>query len=186
MGRIVAIAALVISLIALWVLAALLWPRLPERIPMHFDFSGVPDRWEARSATNWFLLPALATVFTAFLAATGASIPWMLRRFPHLVNVPRKAELLALPEDARRRALSPTIDMMLWVAAIINAMMANILYGSWMVGTGAWKTLPAIWPLLAIVGMIAAAVILGTWRTSQRILIEWAIVQSTAKTHRTR
>ena len=181
MSRIVANAALVISLVAMWVVAGVLWPRLPERIPMHFDFSGVPDRWEARSAVSWFLLPSLSTLFIVCFATLAWSLPWMLRRAPNLVNIPRKGELLALAEDARRRALSPTMDMLFWVATIINAMMANILYGSWMVGTGEWATLPAIWPLLAIIGAIALAVIVGSWRTSQKILVETAIAHARSR-----
>lgn len=34
------------TVLALWILAAVLWPKLPERIPAHFDFEGRPTRWE--------------------------------------------------------------------------------------------------------------------------------------------
>ncbi len=178
MDRLVGLVALFISLAALWIVAAVLWPLLPEKIPMHFDFSGVPDRWEARSATTWFLIPALGTLIALFLAVTGWSIPWMLRRIPNLVNIPRKGDLLALPEDARRRALSPTIAMMLWIAALVDVMMASTLYGSWRVGTGEWATLPALWPLLLIIAAITFALVFGSWRTGQCILVERAIAQS--------
>jgi Holliday junction DNA helicase RuvB len=43
-----ALLASIATLIGIWVLAYVLWPHLPAKIPVHFDGSGRPDRWAAR------------------------------------------------------------------------------------------------------------------------------------------
>jgi uncharacterized membrane protein len=47
------------------------YANLPERVPIHFGFSGKPDAWGARP-TIW-LLPALALVMYAVLTAAAAA-----------------------------------------------------------------------------------------------------------------
>lgn len=45
---------------SLWVLAAWAWPRMPERMPVHWGIHGEVDRWGSR-AEGVLLLPAVAT-----------------------------------------------------------------------------------------------------------------------------
>lgn len=55
-------------------LSALLYPRLPGLVPIHFDLHGVPDGWIPR-ARGAFLLPLLALVSWAVLRHGGALLP---------------------------------------------------------------------------------------------------------------
>lgn len=54
------------------------WWLLPDRIPIHFGFSGQPDAWGDK-LTIW-LLPAVATILFMVLAAVS--------RYPHIFNYP--------------------------------------------------------------------------------------------------
>ena len=67
---------LLLSVAALWTLAATAWPDLPEHIPTHFDLSGRPDAWAAPGFASWFLLPTLATGMVFLL---GLGLPrWLV------------------------------------------------------------------------------------------------------------
>lgn len=59
----------------------LAWPRLPERIPLHFDFLGRVTAWVPASAAMWFLLPVLCIALVLFVYA-ASSVPeaWQLSR----------------------------------------------------------------------------------------------------------
>ncbi|QRK11877.1 SdpI family protein [Archangium violaceum] len=59
-------------------LSTLLYPRLPEQVPVHFDWRGVPDGWIPR-ARGAFLLPLLALVNWVLLRHGGALLPARLR-----------------------------------------------------------------------------------------------------------
>ncbi len=48
-----------ILLAAMWVFAAAVYTRLPDRIPTHWNLQGQPDGWGGRLAA--FLFPAIAT-----------------------------------------------------------------------------------------------------------------------------
>lgn len=67
------------------------WGLLPDRIPIHFGFSGQPDAWGDK-LTIW-LLPAVATILFIVLAAVS--------RYPHTFNYPVRIT----EENARRQYL---------------------------------------------------------------------------------
>ncbi|WNG54048.1 DUF1648 domain-containing protein [Archangium gephyra] len=55
-------------------LSALLYPRLPELVPVHYNLEGVPDGWIPR-VRGAFLLPLLALVSWAVQRHGGALLP---------------------------------------------------------------------------------------------------------------
>lgn len=70
--------------------AAVVWSRLPERVAVHFDASGVPNGWSSRSGLSLTILVLMA-LFAASYLATG-----LIARVPdRLINLPRKAYWLA-------------------------------------------------------------------------------------------
>jgi len=91
-----------------------LWPDLPARIPTHFDLSGTPDAWSARSVWSWFGLPLITLGTVLFLDVVTR---WSLRNpeAPAL-NLPNKAAILALP--AKRRA--PVLARVAWTMYAIG------------------------------------------------------------------
>jgi len=143
-----------LALVALWGEAVLLYPVLPERIPIHFDGAGTPDRFVDRSPLHWYLLPVIATVL-ALVVAYG--LPARIRRMAAsgsaYLNVPRKKDFLRLPPDARVRAIRPTIVLLRLVVLEMVVLFALILHGSAKVATDEWHTLPSL-PMWVMVGAL--------------------------------
>lgn len=131
------------ALVLLWALALWLWPQLPEQIPLHFDGAGAPDRFGARTAWNWFLLPGIATILVGLFAF--ALPPWIAllakRNAPYL-NVPRKEDFARLDPAARVRAVGPVNAMLQVIAAELALLFGVILYGTERVASGRWESLP--------------------------------------------
>jgi uncharacterized membrane protein len=55
-----------------------MYSQLPERIPVHFDFSGRPDSWGGKE-TLWFLGAIMVVMYGAMT---------LICRVPHLFNYP--------------------------------------------------------------------------------------------------
>jgi uncharacterized membrane protein len=131
------------ALVLLWALALWLWPHLPEQIPLHFDGAGTPDRFGARTAVNWFLLPGIATLMVGLFAF--ALPPWIValaRRNASYLSVPRKEDFARLDPAARARAVGPVNAMLQVIAAELALLFGVILYGTERVASGAWPGLP--------------------------------------------
>ncbi|AWA30390.1 hypothetical protein HYN48_09985 [Flavobacterium magnum] len=65
-----------LSIINIWILVFVNYPKLPGIIPIHFDLSGKADGFGAKE--NLFALPVVTTV-----VAVGLTL---LNRFPHRFN----------------------------------------------------------------------------------------------------
>ena len=84
---------------------ALLWNRLPERIPTHFNFAGEPDGWSGR--------PFAVFGLPLYLLAV------------HLVC------LLAVWMDPKRRNVSGKIfGLVLWVCPVVSLFVGTVTYAS--------------------------------------------------------
>lgn len=92
---------------ALWA-----WPRLPERIPVHFGIDGRPDAWDEPGLWSWFFLPALAAVLTLLMDW----LPRFMARHPRWVNLPNGIRLEDLPSRARQ----PVLDLLGWFLALVQ------------------------------------------------------------------
>ncbi len=86
--------------------SAVLFSRLPEQVPMHFDISGQPDRWMARSYGAW-ALPVLALLLWSFVRFVA----------PGLVR-----------DEQKRPTESSTALLAMMTAAFISAVHMAILY----------------------------------------------------------
>jgi len=159
-GARVALLASLGTLVGIWALAYYLWPDLPAKIPVHFDGEGAPDRWAAPTFLNWFGLPLVSTFLTAFMVAISLAARGMARRWPGIMNMPRKKDFLRLPPEARVRAMGP-MDALLWVwPAPLNGAFTYMVWGSYCVAMGKWKTVP-MWPLFAGVGCVLLVTVWG-------------------------
>lgn len=142
------------GLIVLWAVAISFWGGLPERLPMHFDLAGVPDRWVERTPWNWFLLPGMATALAGLF---GAALPaWVLAlaasNSPYL-NVPRKADFVKLSPAARVRAMQPMVALLDALAGEIALLFTGMLWATRAVADGTWSRLPPllVWIPIALI-----------------------------------
>ena len=172
--RIVAYITSALCITAVWIVSISLYPKLPARIPLHFDLSGVPDSFGPPSFANWFLLPVIATLLTLFLMGISALIPWLLRRAPGIVNIPRKEELLALPADAQGRAIEPLTWMMTIISIVLTLLFIQILHATERIANTAWETLPS-WPMYVMIPSIFGIILWGHIAVRRRITIETTI-----------
>jgi uncharacterized membrane protein len=168
----IVVAGLVLS--AMWWRAAWWYPRLPDRIPIHFNMAGTPDGWAAKSIATWFLNPSLATLLA--LALTGAGlvmIPALARRKPQLINIPSKERFLALDADARAAAVAPVGTFMLFEATLLCGLFLWIVETSGRVATGA-ATAAQPWPVaIVLVGSSVGvpAMLIAMMRSIERATV---------------
>ena len=107
---------------------------LPATIPLHFGPSGAADRWGERSIPNWFLLLFVGAGMAGIETAVAMIIPLLVRKRPELVNLPKKARFLALPEEEKRKVGVYLRWMMLFPALIMTA-------GLWMIHGMIYETI---------------------------------------------
>lgn len=132
-------------LAALFAGSAWAYPRLPARIPMHFDLAGQPDRWETRSLVSWFLLPAIALALALFMGWIGG----VGARNPHTWNLPDKARFLALSARARAPIVERMQAFLAFVSVLVTALMCAIQVSIYQASTGSTTTLPG-WMTIGI------------------------------------
>lgn len=154
--------------VATWVRAALLYPAIPERFPIHFDAGGRPDRWATRSIERWFMLPAVALAIEVLLL----SIAWwgraLVARAPGIVNMPRKATFVRLSPEGRLEAFEPTRAYLAFVVLLLALLFWYLLEGTAQVASGARVTLPT-WPVLAFLGGVLGSLAPILLVTTRRI-----------------
>ena len=135
---------------AMWWRAAWWYPRLPDRIPIHFNMAGTPDGWAAKSVATWFLLPSLATLLALALLGAGlVMIPALARHKPQSINIPSKERFLALDADARAAAIAPVGAFMLFEATLLCGLFLWVVETSGKVATGAATTAQP-WPVAIV------------------------------------
>jgi uncharacterized membrane protein len=96
--------------------AALVFDRLPARIPVHFGVDGAADAWSAPGLGSWFLIVVVSAVLALAVAAGALAV---FRIPPKWMNLPRKAEFLQLPEPERRAVLGVVAAFTLLLGAIV-------------------------------------------------------------------
>lgn len=140
-----------LGMMGMTVAAAL--PRLPDRIPMHFDFAGRPDRWSGRSGL--LVLVALAVVMTGVLyVIIGLTSRWA--RNPRYLNIPHKAEFLRLPAEKQAAYWTVYKEFFAGLAAAVNLLFMLILRGTVRIAEGSASLLPFKLMVPALVVMALA------------------------------
>lgn len=65
-----------VFIIIIWLLPIAMWSKIPDIVPSHFSFSGIPDKWSSKSSL--LILPVITTIIYIFLI--------FLRKIPHYFN----------------------------------------------------------------------------------------------------
>jgi uncharacterized membrane protein len=115
----------------LFALSAAVYPELPLRIPAHFNATQV-DRWTDKGPLSWFGLPLLALVLVSFNLAIART--FVTR--PELMNIPRKARLLALPPEGRARVMGWWWVLMQTLGIVEVVSLGLAQYAIWRAATG--------------------------------------------------
>jgi uncharacterized membrane protein len=121
-----------VLLVALFAGSAWAYPRLPGRIPMHFDLAGRPDAWAGRSIFSWFMLPTVAALLAGFMrwiSGVGA-------RNPHTWNLPEKRRFLAMSPQARAPIVARMQEFLALVGVLVTALMGAIQVAVYQAATG--------------------------------------------------
>ena len=161
------IGLLVIGQALIWWRALAWYPHLPDKIPMHFNGSGRPDRWDDRGPA-WFLLPGMSTALLVLFTLISHFIGYMVVRMPMLVNMPNKELFVRLSPVGRLRVVAPTRVFLLWTMAMMTFLFAYIVDGSARVAIKEADTLPW-WPMLLFMGGIFGGMVPFLLLTSRLI-----------------
>jgi uncharacterized membrane protein len=151
-----------VLLVALFAGSAWAYPRLPARIPIHFDLAGRPDAWESRSV-GWFLLPAVAVGLALFLHAIAA----YSANHPETWNVPDKRRFLAMDPRAREPIVARLREFVALVSVVITVMMCVIQAAVYRASTGTGTGLPA-WAMAAV-GAAVLGMVVGGLRLNRTV-----------------
>jgi uncharacterized membrane protein len=135
--------------------AYLAWPRIPDRLPLHFDFAGRPDRWGTRSALLVF--PAVALGLTVLFYVLSAYLP-RLARHPRNLNIPHKDEFLKLSPEKQAPYWGLIQEFLIALCAGLNLMFYLILIKTVDIALGLAHRLPFrdVLPGLIAIGLIVA------------------------------
>ena len=142
------------------------YPRLPERIPVHFGLSGTPDRWAETGFGSWFGPVVLTVVMVLFLEALAS---WVERR-PHGISTPDPRRFAALPEEARKEVAAEGGTVVRWVNVLVVVLFGAVQWSVWAAarsGEGNVATL-----VLVLLAAMIVAPVLAIWGMlrSQRLI----------------
>ena len=116
-------------------------PKLPPRIPVHFNAAGVANGWGSPD-TLWFLLGAQALTTLVFLI-----VPYFSQRNPRAVHFGSR-KLSDLSPAQRARMISLLNDMAAYLSTVVNLFFVIMLL---QIVKAATDPHPRIHPLLPMV-----------------------------------
>lgn len=140
----------------------LLWPRVPDRIPAHFGFSGAADRW-SDAGLIWFLLPLVAV----FTAAVVRGAMWLAEQSPDLWNLPEKQRFRELPEPDRASIIQAMERFLHAVSIFVTLVFAALQVGIYVTATGRTEGLPPYVTVFVFGGL--AAVLIAALAVNRRM-----------------
>ncbi len=127
-------------------------PRLPARIPTHFNAGGEADGWGSPD-TLWFLLLIQVLTCGVFLL-----VPLLARRFPGAVNLGTRR--LSDFTPAQRERIMPVLDdMMGYMSVLLSLLFAFLVRGTIQAAFSAHPRLAPWWILVVFLATFAATII---------------------------
>lgn len=147
----------ILCALAAFAAAAVMKTGLPARFPVHFDFSGNPDRWANADSLEWWLVPISAGLLAIFMGALAAMLPKMSTTY---INVPRKDLLEQLPAPDKDHIKRMAAVMLLRLSVLDTLIFMAIQWLMYLKALGASPT-PAIGALIAagvlLIGQVVAS-----------------------------
>ncbi len=129
------------------------YSKLPERIPVHFNFSGQADRWGSRS--SFIILAAVAWGMTIVFYVLIRYLPQM-RRNPRALSIPLKEKFLKLPEDKQMIYWAFLGEFLAGLMAAVNLLWYLLIRGILRIATGEISSFPfnGILPAIIAIGLV--------------------------------
>ncbi len=130
----------------------------PDRVPVHFDLAGIPNRWTDKSWSNTLAVPFIALAMTALLYGSAQIVGWV-RRHPNMLNLPDKEAFLALPPELQAPVWRQMKAMIYWLAVpetLLFLTMVCLRPGE----DGRLR----VWPIFAPTGLVFALLAVLTTR----------------------
>lgn len=141
---------------ALWLGSAAAWPALPDPVPSRVS-GGEIVAWADKSASSWFLLPALATALLLLVIV----VTRLASRRPALLNIPGKEQLLALPPARQAPVLAEAAGLIDGSSALMMAVFGAAQYARWHVANGGSSDTVLL--LVLPLAVLSTPLVLGLW-----------------------
>jgi hypothetical protein len=139
-----------------------IWPKLPDRIPIHFGIGGAPDGW---SGKGWFSVFGMLGVAGFILGLLGVASSRLSP--PSLYNFPGKPLMMRLPREQQEHVLAPMREGLAWMAAGCATGLALMAKQTWQVALGERAGMP-VWVFAVPFGVGLAAVLIGVAFSNRR------------------
>jgi len=142
-----------------WTVTAICYPKMPDRIPIHYNAKGEPDGWSKKGFWSVFLIPLIQTIIVPVLL-----IPYFK---PQFSNIPTTFALELIPEGEKAgvyRQIKRFVTLMgLWISLFLTFMGVGIALN----GIGTWRGLNpiAIWGWTALTIPLTAGFAVKIWKT---------------------
>jgi len=150
-----------VALLAIVGLRALtVWDRLPDLVPMHFNYAGEANRWAPRDA-GFAVLFAIPWLITALLYAMRAGLGYFAKR-PELANLPPR--LRGMSAEQLAPFFESVRDTLLLAVTAANLALGTALYGTLQVALHLAERMPGWTTPQTWVPVLGAAVVLGVGR----------------------
>jgi uncharacterized membrane protein len=160
-------------IIILFLYAMITFNALPEKIPIHFSKNGVPNNWADKSWITWLTLPLVALGLTALFYATTHLVD-VAKRHPKWLNLPKKKEFLALPEERQAPVWRKMKSMLYWTAVPMNLLILYAFHTIYTMATHQSESL-VMWPVWLCMGsilIVAFAMTFGLIRSVRQAVEE--------------
>lgn len=145
----------------MWVISINAYSTLPDRIPVHFNWDGTPDRWGNKSILNFFMLPGLSTIISLFML--------IISRYPQVYNFPQKEEVKLWPPEYRKLVYAILNRMMYLIGLAISILFLFIQFQI-IQGAKSRNFSPSdIWPVWILVAGIVLMPIYYLVHVSRRV-----------------
>jgi uncharacterized membrane protein len=132
-------------LLLFWLMTAVAYPLLPERVPAHFGPDGQVTRWEYRSVV--WQLPVVASLLMMMIFG----LTRLAYRYHDQLNLPNKEQFLKLPAAARQQVMLRMDAHLAGLATVTLAVFSWIQWNVYQTATTASAGLAAgfwVFPVL--------------------------------------
>lgn len=149
----------------LFAFAVATFERLPERIPAHFNASGVTDRFANKEWAMWLSIPGVALLVCTLtiiisLAMLKGNVRWM--------NIPYKQRFLELAETEQQPILRGFAFIMMCTGPIWCLLVFTLQWNIYRVAMGRMSRFDPV-PIGVLIGLILIMVLGGTLSMARRI-----------------